>query len=364
MTSTKRILIVSTNPFAYDGISNVITNYHEKISNSKLKFDFAVSLSSDQGRLTSIGNIFDTVHFLPDRKQCIYKYIYSFYGIAKKCNYDIIHLHGNSGTMTLDLLIALTSGIKVRIAHSHNTTCSHPLLHKILKPFLNRLATFNFACSKGAGDWLFNGQYLVLNNGIDTDKFSFSNDLRVKHRSALNLQDKTVIGHVGHFSYQKNHEFIINVFKEVFERRADFHLLLIGEGPSLISIVNLISEYQLVGAVTILAKRNDVNELLSAMDIFVLPSRFEGLPLSGIEAQAAGIPTFVSDAITTELDLSETVCFLPIADTKPWVDHIISCKGSSRQSESRKNILLLQKKGYDIASNAKILEAKYLSMGE
>lgn len=358
-----KILVISTNPFSYDGISNVIVNYHGKICNSKLQFDIAICQSSTQDRLGLLADIFRQVHILPERKRKLSKYILYLYKIIRKNKYNIIHVHGNSGTMIIEIVVALFAGVKIRIVHSHNSTCNNPMLHKLLKPFLNALTTFNFACSKYAGDWLFNEKYLVMNNGINTEKFSFSQKFRDMHRNALSLNGKIVIGHVGHFSYQKNHDFLIQVFKELYDYQSNFHLLLIGSGPTLDSIKLNISKSEFKYSVTILEKRNDVNELLSAMDIFVLPSRFEGLPLSGVEAQAAGLPSYVSDKISSELNLTDTVTFLSITDTKPWVDHITSCQSTKRENISTQNVSILKQKGFDIDSNAKILTEKYLLMG-
>lgn len=359
----KKILILSTNAFSHDGISNVILNYHRRIYNTNIQFDVAVWHLYAEERQENLKNIFTKVHVLPKRKQKLPAYILSLYKILKSEKYDVIHVHGNSGTMTIEMLIALFAGIKKRIAHSHNSTCDNPKLHKFLKLFLGKLTILNFACSNCAGDWIFNEKYLVLNNGIETDIFSFSQNSRNKHRESLNLKEKIVIGHIGHFSYQKNHDFLIRVFKELHEKQPNFHLLLIGDGPLLESIQHKISEYKLLNAVTILKKRNDVNELLSAMDIFVLPSRFEGLPLAGIEAQAAGLPCFVSDKISRELNISDTVTYLPISDNKQWIEHLISCKMIQREKLSKNNVIMLKRNGYDIASNAEILIKTYISIG-
>lgn len=359
---TRKILIISTNPFSYDGISNVIVNYHERISDSKLQFDIAISKSSVKERVGTLENIFNKVYVLPERKQELLNYSVFLFRILNKTKYDIIHVHGNSGTIAIELSIAYLSGVKKRIAHSHNSTCDNPRLHKYLKPILNKLTTSNFACSTVAGDWLFSKPYTVLNNGINTTQFLFSQRHRDYHREKLNFKLKTVIGHVGHFTYQKNHDFLIQMYKELRGHNTDNHLLLIGDGPLLQNVKDKINEYGLTESVTILNSRNDVNELLSAIDIFVLPSHFEGLPLSGIEAQAAGLCCLVSDKISSELSLTDSVNYLSISDTKQWIEFMLSYKSSSRIDQSASNVRILQQKGYDITSNANILTQSYISM--
>jgi len=325
-------------------------------------FDIAICNSSAQERVGVLENIFSKVYVLPDRKQKLLNYSVALFNIIKKNNYDIIHVHGNSGTIAIELLIALLSGVKKRIAHSHNSTCDNPRLHKFLKPIMNNLTTSNFACSKCAGDWLFSKKYTVLNNGIGTAQFLFSQSHRDYHRGKLNLKLKTVIGHVGHFTHQKNHDFIIQMYKELSEQQSNYHLLLIGDGPLLENVKHKINEYGLSDSVTILNKRNDVNELLSAIDIFILPSHFEGLPLSGIEAQAAGLHCLVSDKISNELNLTNTVKYLPIPNSEKWIEYILSYDSSSRVEQSNNNVIALKRMGYDIASNANILTQCYLSM--
>ena len=246
--------------------------------------------------------------------------------IIKERKYDCIHVHGNSGTMYFEIHTAKKAGVPVRIAHSHNTSCKYMVAHKILKPLLNREMTNAVACSDLAGKWLFKRDFIVLTNGIDVSKFLYTESVRDIYREKLNLKDKFVIGHVAYMDTEKNHLYLLRAFKELIERNTNARLLLIGDGRLRSEIERYISDNNLSEYVFVLGKRADVAALYQCMDVFVLPSLYEGLPVTLVEAQAAGLPCIISNNITKQVDLTGRVQYVGIEDENidEWINSILT----------------------------------------
>ena len=175
----------------------------------------------------------------------------------------------------------------------------------------------------------------IINNAIDIEKFIFNQNIREKIRKQLNVEDKFVIGHIGRFSYQKNHEFLVDMFKNISNENSEAVLLLIGEGNLKEKIVQKVKENNLEEKVIFLGTVKNINEIMQAMDVFVLPSYYEGLPVVGIEAQASGIDCFFSDTITTELKINDNVKFLNINNTKEWCENIMKIAHRNKQCSDK-----------------------------
>ncbi|WP_289127926.1 glycosyltransferase family 1 protein [uncultured Clostridium sp.] len=352
----KRILIVTTTYIGMEGISSVIMNYYRNIDRKKVQFDFAIGEGIDKTIKLEIENLGGKVYILPSRKKKTLKYIKELKKIAKN-KYEIAHVHGNSGTMYLDIHALKSAGVKTRIAHSHNSTCSHKFMHKLLKAHLNKEVTHGIACSKLAGDWIFDNSYTVINNGIDISKFSFNKDIRESYKKELNLENKFVIGHVGRFSYQKNHEFLLDIFKGVHDKQKDSILVLVGDGELRNEIEAKIDKLGLKDSVILLGKRKDVSEIMQMMDVFVMPSRHEGLPVVLVEAQASGLKAFVADTITTECKVTDNINFFSLDNIQIWIDSIL---------ESNKEYIrdyadeIMNNSKFNIKNEAKKLEEIYL----
>lgn len=357
-----RVLTLSTNSFAFNGISNVPLNLNKCIDRKLFEPEIAVWFKDEPERMDDLSVAFNNVEVLPSRRKSTLKYCFELYITLKKRKYEIVHIHANSSTVLIEIVITLIAGIRHVVLHSHNSTCENKLFHKLFKRFLPLLSSYSYACSELAGDWMFTSAYEVLNNGIETEKYRYSNVHRKKLHQKIGITDQVVIGHVGHFTNQKNHTFMVDVFRELTYLSNNVHLLLIGEGPLKTDIIDVINNYNLKEKVTLLEKRRDVNELLSAMDIFILPSHFEGLPLSGIEAQAAGLPCVVSQNISRELNVSGGVVFLPIEDSKVWAECLAVQSGKicDRDVVSSEYIGKLKEAGYDIATNCKELQKRYV----
>ena len=353
----ERVLVVSTTNLGFNGITSVIMNYYRNIDRKKIQFDFAIGEEIHESIISEIESLGGKIYILPSRKKKTILFLRELKRITIKNKYRIVHVHGNSGTMYFDIHALKKAGVPVRIAHSHNSTCNHKLIHKILKNKLNKETTTAIACSKLAGEWLFNKDYTVLNNGIDIDRFLFNEEVRNNYRKKMNLEDKFVIGHIGHFSYQKNHEFLLNIFKEVHQRDKSSILILIGDGSLRGDIEKQISDLNLNDSVILLGKRQDAAELMKAMDVFVFPSRFEGLPVVLVEAQAAGLNCIVSDAITKESQITGRLNYLSL-DSKYdlWADEILKYTEVYKRDDVKELII---NSNYNIKNETRKLEQIY-----
>lgn len=284
-------------------------------------------------------------------------------------DYKLVHLHASSKNFMI-LKKAKKYGIKIRIAHSHNIEFQ---TKNILKRFvgncfkipLKKYATHYFACSELAGKWLFGeklsqeGKVTVIHNAVDIEKFRFNEEEKEKIRKELNIEDKLVFGNVGRFTEQKNHTFLIDIFNEIYKSNNNAVLLLAGTGEKEEEIKEKVKRLGINDAVKFLGFREDVDQLMSAMDVFLLPSLYEGLPVVAVEAQAAGLPSFVSkDVITEEVKITDLIHFISLKNTaKEWKDIILN-SDLERKDKTKE----LMDKGYYINDTARELENIYLSL--
>ena len=354
-----RVLIVSTTDLGFNGITSVIMNYYRNIDKKKIQFDFVICEKIHESVSDEIKKLGGNIYILPSRKKRLFKYIKSLKSLVKENNYKVVHVHGNSGTLYFDIHALKQVGVPVRIAHSHNSTCTYKIIHRLLKKPLSRETTHPIACSKLAGDWLFTKDYTVLNNGIDIEKFKFNNEVRDKYRREMDLEDKYVIGHVGNFLYQKNHEYLLKVFKEVVNRNPKAVLMLVGDGKLEAEIKSLINRLGIQDSVLMLGKRSDTAELMQAMDVFVFPSRFEGLPVVLVEAQSAGLKCIISNAITKECQITGEVEYLDLSEeVDKWVDKILMIKSGYQRNIAFEKV---RKSKFNIKNETKKLEEIYIS---
>ncbi|WP_302048288.1 glycosyltransferase family 1 protein [Megamonas funiformis] len=331
------------------GVEAVIMNYYRNIDRSKVQFDFVIdgygkSLLDDE--ILSLGG---KVYKVEPYSKNIFKYIYQIYKIVKQNNYEIVHSNMNT-LAVFSLFAAWLAGAKVRILHNHSTAVKSEKLRSamkyILRPFAPVFANRYMACSKLAGEWMYgkkkmqSGEVKVLNNAIDVDAFAYNEELRKKLRHDLDIdKDTLVIGHVGRFMYQKNHDFLIDVFSEIHKQRSNSFLLLIGDGPLRQSIEEKVKNYGLQDNVKFLGLRKDVKDLYNVMDVFVLPSWYEGLPVVSVEAQANGLPCFVSDKVSKECNLSSSMHFISLdKNADIWSKEILNSKLTRNKSAKQELI--------------------------
>lgn len=347
-----------------NGISTVIKNYCKYLNKEKYEISVLVGPPVYDANLTFLKSLNINVVITPPKKGKnpfkYYKFIYSFF---KKNKYDIVHIHGSSATLFFELVISKLCGIKNRIIHAHSTSCDNKKLHIILRPFLNRLCTCRFACGQDVGKWMFNNKhdFTVIPNGFDVDKFVFDSKIRKKIRTELGCNDKFIIGHVGTFSYVKNHPFIIDFFEKYASIDKDAMLLLIGTGPDYDKINDLINKSEYKEQIICYGPTENVSDFYNAMDLFVLPSRYEGLPIVLLESQINGLYNIASMNITREVNFIGNISYLSIEFSDDWVNKIIELKSKIDVSD-RKNVFNENKDKiyqYNITENVKLLEQQY-----
>lgn len=354
----KRVLVVTTTDLGFNGITSVIMNYYKNIDRSKVQFDFAIGEKIHENIAEEIKELGGHIYQMPSRKKKTLEFLKSLKQLVKEKHYEIVHVHGNSGTLYFDIHVLKKAGVPVRIAHSHNSTCNHKVIHKLLKNKLNKEITCGIACSKLAGDWLFNKDYVIINNGVDIDKFLFNEDIRNEYRKMLNLEDKFVIGHIGHFSFQKNHEYLINIFSKIVEKNSKAILMLVGDGKLRGEIENQIDELGIKENVLLLGKREDAAQLMQAMDFFVFPSRFEGLPVVLVETQSAGLKSIVADTITKECKVTDRISFFSLDNQEKWIDYILKNDKEYIRNDVES---IMRSSKFNIKNETKRLEKIYLS---
>lgn len=356
-----KVLMVNTVPMIYDGIGMTILNYVTNLDKSDMQVDLVVINHLEDKMKKQIESIGSMVFELPERNISQLKYIKALSRVVKEGKYDVVHIHCNSCTAAVDLLGAKLGGAKMLCPHSHNTKCVHTRMHKMLRPLFNMLYTDGFACGDLAGQWLYPGKnFTVLKNATNTDKYKFNLEERERIRKKYNLDGKIAVGHVAHFTYHKNHPFLIDLFAEVTKKNRDYMLFLIGDGKFKEDMVSKVNVLGLDKNVIFVGTTLEIPAYLSAMDMMVLPSLWEGLPNVVIEWQVAGLPTLVADTVTKDCKLTDSVSFVPL-DMDRWVDTILKTKVDiDRDFQSDKNIKEIAAAGYSIKEQAARLKKYYV----
>ena len=361
-----RILLINTVPTEKNGITNVMFNYLRAMNTQGITIDLVSLNKPDDFYMQQIERKGGKVYVIP-RLEGVIRYWSSLRKLISNNQYNIVHIHGNSHTTVLELTAARAAGCVVRMVHAHTTTCAHVVVHRLLTPLFNALCTHGLACGEAAGKFMFgNKPFTVVNNGVDTDKFAFRVDIRESVRKMYGLEGTKVIGHVGYFSDVKNHRWIIEVFRSLLEKDKDFRLLLIGDGALRGEIEIKAREYGIFDSITFTGNINNVDEVLNAMDIVLMPSLFEGLPLTLIEQQANGLQCVCSDAITTEADKTGNLRFISLNQSaNEWASEIISFINiADRNKRSIEAIKKIKKAGYSIQEEADKLADLYMRLSK
>ena len=276
-------------------------------------------------------------------------------------------MHAHAELNLWPLMIAKKLGIPTRIAHSHNAKTTVNLKYFFFlyeKARIKNYCTDMFMCSTPAGVWTFGqktvdaGKVKFIKNGIETERFVFNEKVRAQKRSELSLGDKFVVGHVGRFMQQKNHTFLVDIFEQIHKKNPNSVLMLISDGRLMDEIKAKVRRLGLDDSVMFLGNRGDVNELMQATDVFLFPSLWEGLPLTGIEAQTAGLPVVMSDVITDEVCITENTYMLSLNDcAEVWADKVMSVCSNHIRKNVQKQII---DAGFDIQTTADWLQNFYL----
>ena len=359
-----RILLVCTVPTGKSGIPNVIFNLIENMDKDGMEIGYVSINRPDDQYAKRLSRIGVKLYTIPRKMTNPIKYILNLAKVAK--NYDVMHVHGNSATMLLEMIAAGLGGVKTRASHAHSTSCAMKLCDKICRPIFYLLCNCRFACSEAAGKWLFgNRNFIVIRNGIDTQKFKFNISYRNQIRSGLDIGDGLLVGHIGNFVDAKNHAFIIDVFSEIIKINEGAKLLLLGDGELLEGIKSKVRDLDLTDRVIFAGSVVDPEVYMSAMDVIVMPSIYEGMPLTLVEEQANGLDCIVSDVITREADLTGNIHYLSLDESpRLWASEIINVGCGSidnRADKSNNAISEICRKNYDIFNISNDLKKYYTS---
>ena len=345
------------------GLETLLMNYYRNIDREIIQFDF-LTHREEHGQYDDEieqlgGNIYHVPHLNP-LNPGYYKALDDFFRTQP---YNIVHSHLDC-TSTFPLRAAKKANVPNRIAHIHNTNQDRDIkypIKMISKKLMPYYATDFFACGKAAGEWAFAGRkFTVMKNAIDTTCYAFNSDIRVKIRNEFGLRDEFLVGHVGRFDPQKNHKFLLKIFAKLKKLNPTAKLMLVGNGNGRDEIVQMAERMGLKDAIIFTGVRADVNELMQAMDVFVLPSLYEGLPVTMVEAQAAGLPCVISDKVPTECAIVDgLVKSVALSDDLSiWVDALQKAKNIERKDHTQE----ISEKGYDIKQAADWLKNYYISL--
>lgn len=355
-----KILTVTTSGLKKrEGISTVILDYYSFFDTKKYEIDLIVAGEYDSKLVYEFEKIGVNIKKVPSRKQNLINYIFKFIRLIKNENYDAIYIHGSSALMSIELYLAKLFGCKNRVVHSHNTTCDHKVLDKMLRPIFYKSYTKALACGEEAGRWLFkNRTFEIIKNGRDIKKYKFNKQKRIQMREKLNLDDSTLaIGHVGNFNSQKNQEFLLKVLGSLIKKEKNVKLFLMGDGELRKSVEEASVKLGLSDYVCFMGSISNVSEMLQAMDFMLLPSRHEGVPLVVIEWQISGLPCIISNVVTKECAYMDSVYFLSLDDENKWRDKILEIGRIERQEDDLSILVNTKKNGYDLKENIKELQS-------
>lgn len=356
----KKILISPTLGLDLEGITTVIYNYTSAMDRSGLQFYFLTYgdlKPALRQRFEALGEIL----FVSDRKKSTLAYVKDYAALLKKHRFDVVHIHGNSGTMIIEVALARLCGVKNVMVHGHSTRTNHPVINAILKMPMMWLSQACIACSEATGTWLYGSYpYILLNNAIELEGFRFQDFLRQQYREEFCVKDDFLIGHIGHFTEPKNHFFLVDVFAAFHKLEPASKLLLISDGPRFEQVKEQVTRLCLEDAVIFAGRRSDVAGIYSAMDLFILPSCWEGLPLVLVEAQVNGLPLLVSDVVTKVAKCTDRLFYKSLEDgPESWARKLQELKQLS-MDRLENTVPAIAAKGFDIRVEAEKLRKLYL----
>lgn len=369
----KRVLEVNVDDLNYGGVYSLIKNII-KFKPDSLQIDIATIegfKSCNANKLIDLGCSIYDIWDRNNKKNKILKQFYivkNLYSLLTHEQFNSIHIHADTANkLLISGIAAKLSGAHNIIFHSHasdvdgNHRKLKKLIHYICRYVLKYIGNKYVACSDLAANWMYpninNKDIVVIKNGIDLEKFQFNDAIRDKVRKKLELTDEILLGHVGRFAYQKNHEFLLRLCKELDNSQLNYKLILIGNGVLENSIKEKAQKMKLKNII-FYGTTETPEELFQAMDVFVLPSHFEGLPIVGVEAQANGLPVVYSNRITREAKILDNCAFLDIynGNMKPWIDTIIEYSNIGRLDGCK----VLKKKKFDILNTSRDICRLYM----
>ena len=358
-------ILFVTGSLSLNGTETFIMNVYRCLDKTKFHADFLLSNGKRTCYYEEVESNGSRIYLCSSRREAPVKSYLELYRFFKQTGkrYDALHYCCGSLTSIAPIIFACLFGIPVRIIHAHNSNCTglhNKILHFLQCPIANILATHRLACSDKAANFFssFSKKYIILNNGVDVNKFSFNREKRNFVRKTFGISDnEIVIGHVGRFNIVKNHSFILRIFSSYLRENPKSRLMLIGEGELEGNIKELAKDLGLMEHVMFLGLRQDIPDLLQAMDLFLMPSIFEGLPFVLVEAQSSGLPCVISDRIDKNVDITNNVVFLGL--DQPYDRWSFEMTRILNKYKRGKTDELINKAGYSVLSTTKILEKIY-----
>ena len=355
------------------GLETFIMNVYRNIDRNIFEFNFLCASSHKGAYDDEIMQLGGKIYHMPmsDNRGILRKFdrvnLIAQWLITHKNDIDIIHWHSGDAVESLLCLKACKkAGIKNIIIHSHNSKCDRMILNRICRVFAGAYKYRKLACSEEAAKWRFGNRFVkkneveVIYNGIDLEAYKYDKQSSIDMKKALGIENKIVLGHIGRFSQQKNHEFLIDVFYEYHKTHSDAVLILIGKGELEKAIRSKVSRLGLDNDVKFFGVRDDIPKILQAMDVFVFPSLYEGLGIVLIEAQAASLPVVTNKAIPKIAIVSDLVRMLPIDNPSRWCREIDEALKMDRSNAVFNDGL----DKFDIKAVAKRLQEIYVQMEE
>ena len=357
----------------FGGVETLLMALYRSVDRAVVQFDFLCHNETPgkyDAEITALGGHIYRVPGIGMSSVLSYqRALRAFFESPAGAQYRIVHSHLNKLNGFV-LHAASRAGVPYRIAHAHEGVSNYGLLRNVLRTyasFLNgRHATHGLACSIEAAQHGHMGTLRattqILNNGIDTRHFTFCEDDRERARTSLHLKDSFVIGHVGRFEAQKNHEFLVDVFARFVRLNPHAQMILVGVGSREGAVRRLIAERGLSGSVQLLGARTDVKELMAAMDVFLFPSRWEGLGIAAIEAQSMGLWTMASEAVPRDAKLTDRISFVGLGDPDAWVQRLVGLSSSCVDTNRAAYAQQVAGQGYEISRVADQLQTLYQSL--
>lgn len=340
----KKGLLIASRPLANDGLTKIeldVLKYNRDIIDFDLACGFDI-LGEYERLLKKLGV---KIHRLPSKKNVL-GYMWEIYKLVKRSKYDFVYIHGNSAMMIAEALPSKIGRIRV-LTHCHNTKSNYPFIHHLVKPFFNYLVDVKIGCSILASRWAYCGKRIItIKNGIDIDRFKYSEKDREQVRGELGWKSNVIIGHIGRFNYQKNHKRLIEIFYEYQNDNTDARLLLIGDGELHSEVEKQAISLGIINKIKFISSTNVPEKYMSAMDLFLLPSLFEGLCIVAVEAQANGLPTIIDDFFPSETAATNNVVVLKLDNSNDiWCQNIEKLLQRGRMDCAKQLI----DKGYDVS---------------
>lgn len=366
-----RVLHVVTT-MDFGGVETLLMNIYRNIDREKIQFDFLCMNTCDNlfsDEIKELGGKMYSIPFISKVGLCGFKKnLFVFFKQHKE--YQIVHTHINAYNGFV-LEAAKKAGVKNRISHVHAVfpKVKNPitqLIRVVGKSKIEKNANCFFACSIDARDSFYldegnNDNCIVLHNGIATDRFCFNNEFRNQIREQYELNDKFVIGHVGRFDDYKNQQFCVRIFEKILSKNNEVALMLIGEGTNKEHISNYVNERELENFVIFTGLQENIPAYMSAMDMFLFPSKKEGFGIVAIEAQSTGLPVIASDSVPRETGCTELIEYLPLTDEEAWITKIEELS-ASRIADRKIFSSKISEKGYDIKTSSKFLSDYYFKL--